>query len=114
MCATILIVLGGCFLVPILLPHYSGAIPYFVILSISGFLQCLYFLYCNYLFYYNCNKQLMKYTFFTSVIHLLLSCFLTKYSLYITCCIYVLTQFVVFVLVKKNADKKIKDELYVC
>ena len=113
-CATILIVLGGCFLVPILLPHYSGAIPYFVILSISGFLQCLYFLYCNYLFYYNCNKQLMKYTFFTSVIHLLLSCFLTKYSLYITCCIYVLTQFVVFVLVKKNADKKIKDELYVC
>ena len=36
--------------VPFVLPQYSGSIPYFGILAFYGFLQCVYFLFCNFLF----------------------------------------------------------------
>lgn len=99
------IILGAVIFVPILLPKYVGAIPYFLILSVYGFLQCLYFLYCNYLFYYNKNKQIMMVTFFTAALHLGLSLVLTRYSLFLTCCIYIFTQLIVVVLIKRKSNK---------
>ena len=41
------VIIGGCILVPFLLPRYVGSIPYFMILSLQGIGQCFYFLFCN-------------------------------------------------------------------
>ncbi len=101
--ATIVIIIGVVILVPIALPHYSSAIPYFLILSVYGFMQCLYFLFCNYLFYFEKTKNLMYITLGTSLVHLLLSLCLTRFSLYITCVIYILSFTAVTILVRRKA-----------
>ncbi len=93
--ATLLVVLGCFFFIPVFLPAYKDAIPYFCILSLYGFVQCLYFLVVNYLFYYKKNKEIMYTTFGTSILHLALSLFLTRYSLYFTCIIYVVIQILI-------------------
>ena len=103
--ASVVVMAGGALFVPLALPKYSGSIPYFLILSVSGFFQCLYFLYCNFLFYYKKNKNIMYITFGTSLLHLALSLVLTRYSLIYTCCIYVLIQFIIYLLIKNQALK---------
>lgn len=105
------VVIGACVFVPILLPKYTGSIPYFLVLSIQGLGQCFYFLFCNYLFYYSKNKQIMYITFLTSLFHLGLSLLLTRYSLYLTCVIYVITQIIVTGLVYKLGMKTLNDNL---
>ena len=90
--SAIVITLFGVVLVPIALPNYVGAIPFFVILSVYGFMACIYFLFCNYLFYYGHTRDLMFITFGTSIIHLCLSLLLTRYSLFFTSVIYILSQ----------------------
>jgi len=110
-CATALVMIGASVLVPIVLPKYSYSIYYFLILSVSAFLQCIYFLYCNYLFYYGKNKNLMMITFLSAILHLGLSLIFTRYSLFITCVIYTLSQLIVLVFVKKETNKIIKTEL---
>ena len=103
--ATIIIVLGVCLFIPMLLPHYLTSIPYFLILAIYGFMQCLYFLYCNYLFYFDKTKQLMYITLGSSIFHFILSLCFTRFSLYITCIIYVLTFTLITYFVRKKARK---------
>ncbi len=109
--ATVCVVVGASVFVPILLPRYSASIPYFLIMSLQGLGQCFYFLFCNYLFYYSKNKQLMYVTFFTSVLHLCLSLILTRYSLYLTCVLYVITQAIVTVLIYKLSQKILRENL---
>ena len=109
--STILVVLIVTFLVPLALPKYSGAMPYFFILSFFGFLQCLYFLVCNYLFYYGKTKRLMLITFSTSILHLMLSLALTRYSLYSTCVIYILIHMLVVYLVYRESHCLLKKNL---
>lgn len=108
---TLVIMLGGVTLVPVLLPQYSGSIQYFIVLSFYGFLQCLYFLYCNYLFYFNKTQKLMYITFGSSAIHLLLSLLLTQYNLMFTCIIYIISfgimNFFVYIQSKKIINKMI-------
>lgn len=91
---TILIIIASVIFVPLILPQYVEGVPYFVVLSVYGFFVCLYFLYCNYLFYYEHTKELMLITFGTSMLHFVLSFFLTKYSLFFTASIYIFTQFI--------------------
>lgn len=110
-CATALVMIGASVLVPIVLPKYSYSIYYFLILSVSAFLQCIYFLYCNYLFYYGKNKNLMMITFLSAILHLGLSLIFTRYSLFVTCVIYTLSQLIVLAFVKKETNKIIKTEL---
>lgn len=93
--ADLLIVISMSILIPIILPKYVSAIPYFLILSIQGLGQCFYFLFCNYLFYYHKNKQIMYVTFGASLLHLCLSLIMTRYSMYYTCIIYVIVQFLI-------------------
>ena len=107
----IFITAGASFLVPLLLPRYSSSIPYFLILSIQGLGQCFYLLYCNYLFYYSKNKQIMYVTFFISLLHLCLSLVFTRYSLYATSVIYVFSQFLVSYLIYKLSMKAISQNL---
>jgi len=90
--ASVVTVFFGSTLVPFVLPKYIDSIPYFMILSVYGFMVCMYFLFCNYLFYYGYTKNLMYITFGTSILHLLLSLILTQYSLYFTTIIYVVSQ----------------------
>lgn len=103
--ASVGVIVFGCIVVPLLLPRYTASIPYFIILSLQGIGQCFYFLYCNYLFYYSKNKQIMQITFLTSLMHLLLSFCFTRYSLYCTCIIYVVIQLLVDFFVYKAAKK---------
>lgn len=109
--ATLGIVVGASILVPLILPRYTSSIPYFLILSLQGLGQCFYFLFCNYLFYYSKNKQIMYVTFFTALLHLLLSMILTRYSLYLTCVLYVITQTLVTVLIYRLSQRVLKGSL---
>ena len=94
------IVFVGCsVIIPILLPKYSSSLPYFYLLGISGYFQCIYFLYTNYLFYYDRTKDLMFITFSCSVLHLGLSMLFTRYSLYYTCLLYVFLKALMVVMV---------------
>lgn len=97
--------------VPLILPKYDGSIRYFIPLSLYGLLQCFYFLYTNYLFYYQKTKLIMTITICSAVLHLLLSLVFTRYSLYLTCAIYLLSQGLVCVLIRHYAKKEIAREL---
>lgn len=109
--ATLVIILFGCISIPLVMPNYIASIPFFIILAVYGFLQCIYFLFCNYLFYYNKTKNLMYITFCTAILHLVLSLLLTKYSLYYTCLVYVISQTIIVVLVYMQVKRIIKENL---
>lgn len=107
----LVLMIGGSISIPIFFPNYVACVPYFLILSVYGFFQCIYFLYCNYLFYFDSTKQLMYITFGSSIIHFLLSFWLTKYSLYFTCLIYVFSIIIVVILVYLQSRKLLREKL---
>ena len=107
--STIIIIISGIIGIPLFFPMYRDSIGYFVIISISMYIQCLYFLYCNYLFYYKRTQKLMLITFSTSILHLSLSLVLTKYSLIYTSLIYVVSQVTMVYCVRKQSIKLIKN-----
>ena len=100
-----------CISVPIFLPQYAPAIKYFAILTIYAFLQCIYFLYTNFLFFYKKTKKLMTITLSSAILHLFSSLFLTQYSIYCTCLAYVITQLGIVFFVRKNAIKALRDNI---
>lgn len=112
--SSFLIFLVCYFILPIVLPKYSNSLQYFPLLSVYGFLICMYLVYTNYLFFYKKTKNIMYITFGSSAVHLLLSLLLTRYSLYYTASIYVLTQLGVVLFIRKMAkdtlNKEFKDE----
>ena len=79
-------------IVYLFLPKYIPSLGYFFVLGVFGYFQCLYYLYCNFLFYYGKTKVMMYITFTTSVIHLILSLVFTRYSLYCTAMIYIFVE----------------------
>lgn len=107
----IAIMIGGATFIPIIMPKYISCVPYFLILSVYGFFQCVYFLYCNYLFYFICTKKLMYITFGSSIIHFMLSLWLTRYSLFFTCLIYVFSIMIVVFLVYKQSRRLLKENV---
>lgn len=108
--AAILIVLGVTVCIPIIMPNYSPAIKYFLILSLYGLCQCFYFQYCNYFFYLKKTKTLMYITFGSSLLHLSLSLLLTPYSLILTCSIYVFVQALIVIATKIIGMKMLKSQ----
>lgn len=105
------VLLLGTLLVWLALPKYSQSIPFFWITSISGYMSCLYYLFSNYLFYFHKNQTIMVITFLAACLHLVMSLLLTKYSLYWTAIIYVVSQAVVLVLIAIQSFKLIKEKL---
>lgn len=99
----ILLVAFVCFVLPFLMPAYRDCVPYFLVLSIFGFLRCVYLLYCNYLYYYKETQFLMWSIVLPSVLHLFMSLWLTKYSLYLTAWIFVVSQMLTVLFVYKKA-----------
>ena len=89
---TLIITVLGYILVPIILPKYGDAMDYFTILSIYGFFVCVYLVYTNYLFFFKKTRFLMYITVSSALLHLLLSLWLTRYSLYATALLYGITQ----------------------
>lgn len=101
-----------CFsILPIILPKYSSALKYFPLLALYGLLVCFYFVYTNFLFFYKKTKNLMYITFLSSVLHLFLSLCFTRYSLFITASLYVLTQFLVVIAVRRIANALLEKNL---
>lgn len=111
--AAVIVTLFVYLLVPLVLPKYSGAMIYFLILSVYAMGICLYLLYTNYLFYFKETKSIMYVTFSSAILHLLLSLVLTRYSLLFTCGIYCITQIFVVFLIRGLALKKMNSELLV-
>lgn len=99
----IAVILGVTLLIPVFMPNYTGSIPYFLVLSAYGFMVCLYLLYSNFLFYYKKTKNIMYITFSVACIHLLMSLLITRYSLFLTCALYCLTQGCVSLLIRHKA-----------
>lgn len=66
--------------IPIALPMYKESLKFVVPLCSSAYFQCVYLLFCNYLFFFKKTRQLMYITFGTSLFHLGLSLWLTRYS----------------------------------
>lgn len=95
----------------IALPKYRGSIPYMWVLAINGLGNCIYFLYCNYLFFYGKTKALMYITLSTSLMHVGLSFTLTRFSLYYTAIVYGLMMTLMTVLVIWQAKKLIREHL---
>lgn len=109
-CAILIVPL--CYLlVPFLLPQYTGSLCYVPLLTIYGYLVCVYFLWTNYLFFFRKTKQIMFVTFGSSILHLVLSLLLTRYSLLLTAALYALTQLIVVVCIKKMANCTLESKL---
>lgn len=111
--ASIFIVLGAIICVPLFIPEYLPSIRLFLILSLYGLCQCLYFQYCNYFFYFKRTKILMYITFGSSLLHLLLSLIFTHYSLILTCWIYVIIQILIVVTTRHLGIKILKNSVNV-
>lgn len=107
----VVVIIGCYFLIPSIFPKYAGCKGYIPILSIYAFFLCLYYLYTNYLFYYNKTKNIMYVTLSSAVLHLGLSLLFTRYSLYMTCVVYCLTQVMVVIVIKHLAMKELKSKL---
>ena len=108
---TVIIIVICLIFIPVFLPNYSGAMYYFTILALYALFQCIYLIYCNYLFYYNKTKNLMYITFGSSLVHLILSIILTKLSLYYTCAIYVVIQLIITALIFRQSRIILKNHI---
>ncbi len=71
-------------LFPLAFPQYKDAIAYLFPLTMGAFFQCVYLQFCNYIFYYKKTKELMFMTFSVSIVHFILSLWLTRYSVIMT------------------------------
>lgn len=109
--SSVAVTIGCFFLIPIILPRYSDSMKYFPILALYGFGVCVYLIYTNFLFYYKKTRTIMYITFFSALLHLGISLLFTRYSLYYTCFAYVITQFLVVMLIKHYANKEINSRL---
>lgn len=109
---TVLVVVVCFFGIPLLLPKYAESKMYIPLLSLYALFLCLYYLYTNYLFYFEKTKNIMYITLGSALLHLGLSFLLTRYSLFFTCGAYVLTQFLVFILIRNLAIKELKIHIY--
>ena len=109
--STIVITILCYLFVPVFLSKYILSIKYIVILAIYAFLQCVYFLYTNYLFFYKRTGALTTTTFSFAIVHLFASLVVTQFSVTYTCIVYVITQLGVVFFIRKKAVKTIEDNL---
>ncbi len=105
---TFAVITVGLLLIKIFFHKYLPAMPYVIPLCIGSYLQCIYVLYVNVLFYYLKTKQLMIITFLCSLIHVLMSLWLTKYSLMNTCYVFVLSNLATMLMVYVYSNNILK------
>jgi len=108
---SVLIVALFMILTPFLVPKYSSCTRYLPLLGVYGLLNCGYFLYSNYLFFFGKTKMIMYTTFISSIVHLVMSLLFTQYSLMFTCLIYCITQGVILYMIVYLAKKELNQQL---
>lgn len=96
---TMLICVFPKILIPIFLPQYNGATKYLTWHCLGCFFQCVYLQFVNYIFFFKKTKVLMCITFSISILHAVLSVFLTKYSIMYTVYIGVISSFLIMICV---------------
>lgn len=111
LCSSIAVIILCYILIPLILPQYTSAIKYFFFLSIYAFLQCVYYLYTNFLFYFKQTKKLMAITFSFSILHLVLSLVFTQSSIIYTCIVFCVSQLGIVFFVRKQAIKALKENM---
>ena len=105
---TLLLLVGCSIFLPLFFPSYSDAVYYLFPLCGASFFSCIYLLFVNFLFFYKKTKTLMIITFSISLIHCVLSLFLTKYSIEYTAYISLFTSFLTALLVYLYSRKYCK------
>ena len=109
--STIAVIILCYILTPLFLPQYIPSIRYFFFLSIYAFLQCIYYLYTNFLFFFKQTKKLMTITFSFSILHLVLSLIFTQSSIIYTCIVFCVSQLGVVIFVRKQAITTLEENM---
>lgn len=81
---TILICILSSLFISIFFPQYIESLEFIIPQCLGAMCQCFYLLFVNFLFYYKKTKILMYITFGFSLFHVVLSLLLTKYSVFYT------------------------------
>jgi len=94
---TLTVCLSASMLIPLAFPKYNDCIVYLLPLCGGAMFQCFYLVYVNILFFYKKTKTLMYITFGCSVLHCVLSFFLTRYGMIYTSYISLISNMLIFV-----------------
>lgn len=108
---TLLVGIFAYSLIIFFIPQYGYSIKYIFPLCMSGFFQCIYLLWVNYLFYYKKTKQLMNISFSTAILQVVLSVLLTRYSSIYTAYISMGISFLMTILVIKISKRVLISQL---
>lgn len=87
------------FFIPLAFPTYMEAVIFVFPLCGAALAQCFYLVYVNYLFYYRKTVELMYITSSVSVLHIILSLWLSRYSVLYTSYIHLVSNVLIAVLV---------------
>lgn len=79
---------------PLAFPQYKDAIIFLFPLTLGAFFQCVYLQFCNFIFFFKKTKELMYMTFSVSLIHIVLSLWLTHYSVVLTAYVSMISSFI--------------------
>ena len=104
--ATLLAIVLTFFLIRFFIPKYQNSIEFIIPLFLMAFFQCVYYLFVNFLFFFDKTKILMSITFGTAIFHLILSYFLTAYSPTFTAYINLLSNAIICIFVFKYCNNK--------
>lgn len=102
---TIIGILVGYLIVLFFIPKYTDALKFMIPLGLAAFFQCIYYLFVNYLFYFNKTKNLMYITFSISIVHFACSFFLTRYSVVFTAYLSLISNILICLFVAYFANK---------
>lgn len=94
---SVIVCVGAMVFIPTFFPEYSGCTVYLVYQCGGAFFQSLYLQFVNYLFYFKKTRVLMYITFSVSILHALSSLWLTRYSIYYTVLIGLLSNMLIAV-----------------
>lgn len=94
--------------IKIIFKKYEPSIKFLLPLCVSALANCIYFLYCNFLFYYHKTKLLMNITLISSLVSASLALILVKYSLMIPAILEMMTNIVILFVVYFYSMKILK------
>ena len=102
---TIGVIVGSYIMVPIVFPTYTNSLSFIVPLCISAFFQTIYSLFVNILFYYSKTKTIMKITITCSLIHMIISFIVIRFSSLFTAYMAVFTSILITTLIFYHSSK---------
>jgi O-antigen/teichoic acid export membrane protein len=83
----------------VFIPKYLDSISLLAPFFIAALFQCYYYLFVNFILYYKQTRKLMYITFSISVVHAILSFFLTRYSIFYTAYLHLISNVVICILI---------------